>query len=144
MPEPVWPKPPAAALPQGRVNLMVGERELTTGLLAKEAALVPRSHRRCRPQGCRFNSAGISFGFAGRGDLLALPFRPLLSRSDPFRRPRKSGGPPLFAPSLKVQGDDTHNQLRVFRSTRPYNALTALKVLGVEGTKPPPTICKRH
>jgi len=38
MPEPVWPKPPAAALPQGRVNLMVGERELTTGLLAKEAS----------------------------------------------------------------------------------------------------------
>jgi hypothetical protein len=26
-----------------------------------------------------------------------------------WRLPRKSGGPPLFAPSLKVKGDDTHN-----------------------------------
>jgi len=45
MPEPVWPKPPAAPQPQGRVNLMVGERELTTGLLAKEGAgLRSRAH----------------------------------------------------------------------------------------------------
>ena len=29
MPEPVWPKPLVAPQPQGRVNLMVGERELT-------------------------------------------------------------------------------------------------------------------
>lgn len=36
---PVWPKPPAAPPPlQGKVNLMAGERELTTGLLAKEAS----------------------------------------------------------------------------------------------------------
>jgi hypothetical protein len=80
MPEPVWQKPPAAPQPQGRVNLMVGERELTTGLLAKEAASVPRSHRRCRPQACRFNSAGFSFGFAGRGQLLILPFKLTLRR----------------------------------------------------------------
>jgi hypothetical protein len=46
MPEPVWPKPSAAALPQGRVNLMVGERELTTGRLAKEASLKTRTHQR--------------------------------------------------------------------------------------------------
>ena len=48
MPEPVWPKPPAAPQPQGRVNLMVGERELTTGLLAKEASfrLKIRTHQR--------------------------------------------------------------------------------------------------
>jgi hypothetical protein len=26
-----------------------------------------------------------------------------------WRLPRKSGGPPLFAPSLNVQGDDTHD-----------------------------------
>jgi hypothetical protein len=38
MPEPVWPEPPAAPQPQGSDNLMAGERELTTGLLAKEAS----------------------------------------------------------------------------------------------------------
>jgi hypothetical protein len=26
-----------------------------------------------------------------------------------WRLPRKSGGPPLFEPSLKINGDDTHN-----------------------------------
>jgi hypothetical protein len=26
-----------------------------------------------------------------------------------WRQPRKSGGPPLFAPSLKIKGDDAHN-----------------------------------
>jgi hypothetical protein len=39
--KPVWPKPPASpppAPPQGKVNLMAAERELTTGLLAKEAS----------------------------------------------------------------------------------------------------------
>lgn len=39
--KPVWPKPPAnplPAAPQGKVTLMAGERELTTGMLAKEAS----------------------------------------------------------------------------------------------------------
>ena len=39
--KPVWPKPPASpppAPPQGKVNLMAGERELTTGMLAKESS----------------------------------------------------------------------------------------------------------
>jgi hypothetical protein len=45
----------------------------------------------------------------GPGDLLALPLRPLVSTCDRFRRPGKSRGPPPFAPSLNVQGDDTHN-----------------------------------
>jgi hypothetical protein len=37
---------------------------------------------------------------------MILPFKLLL-----FGRGRtdKSGGPPLFAPSLKVEGDDTHD-----------------------------------
>jgi hypothetical protein len=26
-----------------------------------------------------------------------------------WRLPRKSGGPPLFEPPLKINGDDTHN-----------------------------------
>jgi hypothetical protein len=38
------------------------------------------SHRRCRPQACRFNSAGFSFGFAGCGQLLILPFKLTLRR----------------------------------------------------------------
>jgi hypothetical protein len=48
MPEPIWPKLPAAPQPQGRVNLTVGERELTTALLAKEASfrLKTRTHQR--------------------------------------------------------------------------------------------------
>jgi hypothetical protein len=44
----------------------------------------------------------------GGGKLLILPFKCLLRRHR-RDRPRKSGGPPLFVPSLKVQGDDTHN-----------------------------------
>jgi hypothetical protein len=39
--KPIWPmasKPLEAQPPQGKVNLMAGERELTTGLLAKEAS----------------------------------------------------------------------------------------------------------
>jgi hypothetical protein len=51
--------------------------------------------------------AGFSFAFAGRAEPLILLF-PLLRRGF-WRLPRKSGGPPLFAPSLNVQGDDTHN-----------------------------------
>jgi hypothetical protein len=35
----LWPKPPAAPpQPQGKVKLMDSERELTTGLLAKDAS----------------------------------------------------------------------------------------------------------
>lgn len=33
----------------------------------------------------------------------------LASRFNRLRRPRKSSGPPPFAPSLKIQGDDAHN-----------------------------------
>jgi hypothetical protein len=47
--------------------------------------------------------------FVRTGDLLALPLQPLVSRSDRFRWPGKSSGPPPFAPSLNIQGDDTHN-----------------------------------
>ena len=66
----------------------------------------PRSHRRCRPQAHRFNPACFSFGFGGFGKLLLL--RLALGRR--WRsRPTKSGGPPLYEPSFKVQGDDTHN-----------------------------------
>ena len=38
---------------------------------------------------------------------------------DRFRRPRKFGSPPLVAPSLKVQGDDTHNNSVFFVDLTP-------------------------
>ena len=47
--------------------------------------------------------------FVRTGDLLALPLQPLVSRCDRFRWPGKSSGPPPFAPSLNIQGDDTHD-----------------------------------
>jgi hypothetical protein len=37
-----------------------------------------------------------------------LPFK-FLFRRHRRDRPSKSGDPPLFAPALKVQRDDTHN-----------------------------------
>jgi hypothetical protein len=53
----------------------------------------------------------VGFSFAlvrlGPGDLQARPLRP--PRCDRFRRPGKSSGPPPFAPSLNVYGDDAHN-----------------------------------
>jgi hypothetical protein len=58
---------------------------------------------RGRPKG-QLNPAGFSFAFAGCGKLLTLPFPMLLERA------RKSGGPPLFEPSFKVERDSTHNQ----------------------------------
>jgi len=85
-------------------------------------ASVPRSHRGRRPQTRRLNPVGFSFALSGRGDLLALSFRPLLSRCDRLR-PGKSSGPTLFAPSLKVQRDDTHNP----PPTKAFNTHCALK-----------------
>jgi hypothetical protein len=41
--------------------------------------------------------------------LLTLLFMLALLGGGFWRLPRKSGGPPLFAPSLNVKGDDTHN-----------------------------------
>jgi hypothetical protein len=55
--------------------------------------------------------------------MLALPLRPLVSRCDRFRWPGKSSGPPPFAPSLNIQGDDTHNNSRNF--VWPLNRQTA-------------------
>jgi hypothetical protein len=72
-------------------------------------APVPRSHRRGRPQARRLNPAGFSLGFGGLGKLLLLLLRLALGRR--WRsRPTKSGGPPLFEPSLKVQGYKAHNR----------------------------------
>jgi len=82
---------------------------LTSGLRRVHGgASVPRSLRWYQPQ-ARVKSAGFSFGFGGLGDLLAPPFRPLLSRCDRFHPQGKPSSRPPFAPSLKVQRDDTHN-----------------------------------
>jgi len=49
------------------------------------------------------------FGFVGRAEPLTLLFMLALLRRGFWRLPRKSGGPPLFTPSLKVQRDITHD-----------------------------------
>jgi hypothetical protein len=67
-----------------------------------EQSLTPVRARRLSP-------AGFPFGFGGRAELLTLLFMLALLGRGFWRLPRKSGGPPLFAPSLKLQGDDTHN-----------------------------------
>ena len=60
-----------------------------------------------------------------------MPFKSLLFRHHRRRRPRKSGGPSLFQPSLKVQRDVAHYPPPGSRScpgTTALNALGAKKV----------------
>jgi hypothetical protein len=73
---------------------------------------------RGRPKG-RFNPAGFSFAFAGRGKLLTLPFAMLLERA------RKSGGPSLLEPSFKVQRNTAHNQSSGFAVAPGFKGLNA-------------------
>jgi hypothetical protein len=58
------------------------------------------------------NSAGFSFAFAGRGDLLTGTFK-ALGRGQRERRD-KSSGPPLLKLSLKVKRNSTHGQSSAF------------------------------
>jgi hypothetical protein len=58
-----------------------------------------------RPVGC--HGGFFFFAFGWRGSLF-LTFKPLLLRRRRWIRPRKSGGPPLFELSLKVQRDVAH------------------------------------
>jgi len=73
---------------------------------------VRRSHCWGRPEARRFNLVGFSVAVHRCGELLIPPLNPLL-----FGRVRirsaEPGGPPLFVPSLKFQGDDTHNNSRL-------------------------------
>jgi|SRR6266478_1455391 len=65
------------------------------------------------------------FAFAGRGKLLTLPFAMLSERA------RKSRGPPLLAPSFKVQRNTAHNQSSGFAvapGLKGLNARGPLKV----------------
>ena len=58
-----------------------------------------------------------SFALVRPGDLQDLPHRLLDPRCDRFRRPGKSNGPSPFAPSLNVQGNDTHSNSGFFDLT---------------------------
>src|SRR6516165_7337247 len=63
----------------------------------------PRSDRWCRRDARRFEPAGFSFAPVGL-DLLLLAFRPWLFGRG-WIRSGEFGGPPLFAPFSKVEGD---------------------------------------
>ena len=86
-------------------------------------AIPGRPLTRGRPKG-QLNPAGFSFAFAGCGKLLTLLFPMLLERA------RKSGGPPLLAPSFKVQRDvhSKRSGFAVAPGTGGVNARGSLKV----------------
>jgi hypothetical protein len=69
--------------------------------------LAPGSHRCCRPDAFWLNRLDFSFAIAAQDQLLILPFK-LLLLLFPRGRKHESGGPPLFKPSLKVEGDIAH------------------------------------
>ena len=102
--ERVWPCRAELQLNVRREKTPRRERDIDARASLRGAS-VSRSHRWCRPDAHRLNPAGFSFALAGLGQLLMLPFKLLL-----FRRGRteESGGPPLFEPSLKVEGDIGH------------------------------------
>jgi len=52
--------------------------------------------------------------------MLLLPFKAML----PLGHARKSGGPPLFEPSFKVQRENAHNQSSGFAVAPGSKALT--------------------
>ena len=70
---------------------------------------MPRSRRSGRSQVRRAGLAAFSFRLWRARRAVTLLFMLALLGRGFWRLPRKSGGPPLFAPSLQVQGDDTHN-----------------------------------
>ena len=82
-----------------------------------------------RRQARRLNATGFAFAVVGRGELLMLLlFKAmlLLERAGG----RKAGGPPLLAPSFKVQRDNAHNKISGLWSPRVkgLNARDPLKV----------------
>jgi hypothetical protein len=100
---------------------------------------LPRSAcRDNRRQARRLNRAGFSFGFGGLGKLLLL-LRLTLGRRR-RSRPIKSGGPPLFEPSFKVQGYAAHNRnsgFAVLPRCYGLNARGARKVPAGNQKRPP-------
>jgi hypothetical protein len=83
-----------------------------------------------RRQARRVNAAGFSFAVVGRGELLMLlPFKAMLLFES--ARGRKAGGPPLLAPSFKIQRNTAHNQAPGFvAGLEGPNAFGGLKVHG--------------
>jgi hypothetical protein len=86
-----------------------------------------------RPQVRRANAAGFAFAVVGHGELLMLflPFKAMLLSQRAGGR--KSGGPPLLAPSFKVQRNTAHNPssgLVVAPVSKELNAFDGLKVRG--------------
>ena len=76
-----------------------------------------------RRQARRLNATGFAFAVVGRGELLMLLlFKAmlLLERAGG----RKAGGPPLLAPSFKVQRNTAHNQSSGFAVAPRSKALT--------------------
>jgi len=78
------------------------------------------SHRWGRPDAHWPNPVVFSFALAGLGELLIMPFKPLL-----FGRGRTNepGGPPLFEPSLKVEGEIGHIKPLGFTSVQRHQRL---------------------
>ena len=94
--------PPACCgiFPSRVVRLFDGPR-----LRARRLTSAGKERRQAR----RLNATGFAFAVVGRGEfLMLLLFKAmlLLERA----RGRKAGGPPLLAPSLKVQRNTAHIQ----------------------------------
>jgi hypothetical protein len=112
-----------------RVVALIQSAQLPKGSLAElsDCSMGPRLRARRltsagkdRSQVRRLNATGFAFAVVGRGELLMLLlFKAmlLLERAGG----RKAGGPPLLAPSFKVQRNTAHNQSSRFRrrSRRP-------------------------
>jgi len=121
-----------SSAPSNIRNILASQLTTAQSAQALTAFCAVNSHRWGRPQARRFDPAGFSFGFGGCGKLLILPFKFLLFRRRRWNRSRKSGGPPLFELSLKVQRDIAHNAPQGSRScpgATALNARGALKVL---------------
>ncbi len=102
-----WDLLPFAIYGSGETRPQGAQTSRFVQMFQGRGASVPRSRRRCRSHARRFNPAGFSFGFGGCGKLLLLR---LALRRRWRNLPRKSGGPPLFALSLKVERNIAHNR----------------------------------
>ena len=78
---------------------------------------------RTERQARQLNATGFAFAVVGRGELLMLLlFKAMLLLEG--ARGRKAGGPPLLAPSFKVQRNTAHNQSSGFAVAPRVKVLT--------------------
>jgi hypothetical protein len=68
----------------------------------------------------RADKVNYRFGLTRRGQLLIFPIKLTLRRGG--HRLEESGGPPLFEPSLKVEGNSTHNHSRFEITKRAFRS----------------------